>query len=706
MPEGEVTSERSNGKINHDDDEQRIRDRLRAKLESRKDVNENRDKNKNEKSRAEKNGDVTKVSDDARRQSPNDGPQGDVVNNSNRRRRRHRGKRNRRGGHPALPPPHRMPPHHRSSPPGPFAPSGGYGPVHGYGPPPPGPYGGGRGYHPPYGGGPPPYGYDWRGPRPPHGGGRYGGGDGIVDDFGRRLPPRRSRTRSPSVEGGIYGRGRSKSRSRSRSIDRRRRRSRSRSVSSSVSTSSGSLSSSASSRSSRSSKSRSSWSSRGGSSASSRSYSSAESESTKGSVTQDAHTKDQRTVFVTQLVRRTTEKDIAKFFRKQGLKTNEIILLRDKRTGLHKGSAYVELRRMEDVVKSLELAGKPPDFQRFPILIKASEAEKNYSLANKSTTTTTSATVGVTIPAPAILKPAGPPIAPPMFGPNGKLLQAQKLYVGNLDSSVSQEHLFALFNPFGHLEQVTLQKNEAGVSKGFAFLHFRDPKEANLALQTMAGQMLAGRPLKTGWANQVSANPGIEVVTSQEFPEDSTSRAQTAYMVLAQLTSAASLMSSVNAASASIVTFPQPEVSGTGMSRVPTVAEARASLAAQGSARSQLVTSNLPSFVAATSTAVVDPTKIGNVENPTKIVLVHNMFNKDEETDPGWANDIREDFQEECSKYGTILSVKVMDKESGGKIYATFDSISGAQNCASNLAGRWFDKRQLRVEFVSESSVP
>jgi hypothetical protein len=90
-----------------------------------------------------------------------------------------------------------------------------------------------------------------------------------------------------------------------------------------------------------------------------------------------------------------------------------------------------------------------------------------------------------------------------------------KINVGNLDPSVSQEHLFALFNPFGQLEQGSLQKQANGISKGFAFLQFRDPKEVNLALQTMAGQSLAGRPLKTGWKNQVSSNPSIEVVTSQ-----------------------------------------------------------------------------------------------------------------------------------------------------------------------------------------------
>jgi len=82
------------------------------------------------------------------------------------------------------------------------------------------------------------------------------------------------------------------------------------------------------------------------------------------------------------------------------------------------------------------------------------------------------------------------------------------------------------------------------------------------------------------------------------------------------------------------------------------------------------------------------------------------MFNKDEETEEGWEEEIRLDFEEECTKYGKITSVTIMSKEPGGKIYATFETIDGAKTCASTLAGRWFDKRQLRVEYVKDEDLP
>lgn len=98
--------------------------------------------------------------------------------------------------------------------------------------------------------------------------------------------------------------------------------------------------------------------------------------------------------------------------------------------------------------------------------------------------------------------------------------------------------------------------------------------------------------------------------------------------------------------------------------------------------------------------AAADAKVIGRAENPSQHILVHNMFDRDEETDEGWEEDIKLDFEEECAQYGKITNVIVMSKDTGGKIYSSFDSVEGATNCAKNLAGRWFDKRQLRVEFV------
>ena len=44
------------------------------------------------------------------------------------------------------------------------------------------------------------------------------------------------------------------------------------------------------------------------------------------------------------------------------------------------------------------------------------------------------------------------------------------------------------------------------------------------------------------------------------------------------------------------------------------------------------------------------------------------MFDKDEETEKGWEDDIKLDFEEECAQYGKIINVVVMSKEVGRRV--------------------------------------
>lgn len=45
-----------------------------------------------------------------------------------------------------------------------------------------------------------------------------------------------------------------------------------------------------------------------------------------------------------------------------------------------------------------------------------------------------------------------------------------RLYVGNIHFSITEEDLRSVFAPFGELEFVQLQKEEAGRSKGYGFV--------------------------------------------------------------------------------------------------------------------------------------------------------------------------------------------------------------------------------------------
>lgn len=93
--------------------------------------------------------------------------------------------------------------------------------------------------------------------------------------------------------------------------------------------------------------------------------------------------------------------------------------------------------------------------------------------------------------------------------------------MGNVHFSITESDLRNVFEPFGELEFVQLQKDETGRSKGYAFVQyvsmagwivscrrtllinrrFRDPNQAREALEKMNGFDLAGRAIRVGLGN-------------------------------------------------------------------------------------------------------------------------------------------------------------------------------------------------------------
>ena len=149
---------------------------------------------------------------------------------------------------------------------------------------------------------------------------------------------------------------------------------------------------------------------------------------------------------------------------------------------------------MTDVIKAVEFHGKIPTFQRFPILIKPSEAERNYVGADAAAGAgSVDGAAGLTATPGATVSPAAP-IALSTTD-TGKSV-VQNVYVGSIDRLVTQAQLFAIFSQFGELTNLHLPIDPAtGLHRGYAFLSYTDPKHASLAIKIMAGQPIAGRQL-------------------------------------------------------------------------------------------------------------------------------------------------------------------------------------------------------------------
>ncbi|URE38514.1 Polyadenylate-binding protein [Musa troglodytarum] len=73
--------------------------------------------------------------------------------------------------------------------------------------------------------------------------------------------------------------------------------------------------------------------------------------------------------------------------------------------------------------------------------------------------------------------------------------QGLNLYLKNLDDSVGDDELKELFSDFGTITSCKIMRNPDGMSKGFGFVAFSAPEEANRALKDMKGKMVRGKPL-------------------------------------------------------------------------------------------------------------------------------------------------------------------------------------------------------------------
>ena len=78
-----------------------------------------------------------------------------------------------------------------------------------------------------------------------------------------------------------------------------------------------------------------------------------------------------------------------------------------------------------------------------------------------------------------------------------------RLFVGNLSFSTTEEALAAAFAEFGEVVDVKLMtERETGRSRGFGFVELSTPEAASKAIEQMNGALLDGRPLRVNEAEQ------------------------------------------------------------------------------------------------------------------------------------------------------------------------------------------------------------
>jgi len=113
-----------------------------------------------------------------------------------------------------------------------------------------------------------------------------------------------------------------------------------------------------------------------------------------------------------------------------------------------------------------------------------------------------------------------------------------------------------------------------------------------------------------------------------------------------------------------------------------------------------LVPPTIPAVGSVPGAPVLPITTPAIMSTPTEFLLLKNMFDPTVETDPDFDLDIRDDVQDECSKFGAVKHIFV-DKNTAGFVYLQFDSVMAAAKAQQALHGRWFAGKMITATFMS-----
>jgi len=389
-------------------------------------------------------------------------------------------------------------------------------------------------------------------------------------------------------------------------------------------------------------------------------------------------------------------------------KVKNIIMLRDKATGHHKGFAYVEMAELESIPNCLLFNNVVPDFQKFPILVKASEAEKNF-LAKKDpfsssyepppATSTAATATGAGGAGGGASSLAPVPLLAPGMDATGR---DARVYVGNIHVSITDDTLKQVMEQFGAVESLKLHRDHLGNSKGFAFIKYVSADSAQLAMASLGGQELMGRILKVGPVIDQHTKPAAPAATTAT---EATSSSSGVFQLAADggggggtgnwkldadeggggglslnATSRMALIAKLGATAGIEVPAPPPPL--------PTTAAAAAAMGAvQLQGQVQQVQQQGPPPIGGT---------------PSPCLLICNMFDPATETDPEWDLDIKEDMLEECAKFGQVETVYVEKVKPGGMVLLKFNLTETAVKAAQAMNGRFFAGRMITATYLED----
>ncbi|KAI1179838.1 hypothetical protein F4777DRAFT_532165 [Nemania sp. FL0916] len=371
--------------------------------------------------------------------------------------------------------------------------------------------------------------------------------------------------------------------------------------------------------------------------------------------------RDRRTVFVQQLAARLRTRELKEFFEKVG-PVNEAQIVKDRISGRSKGVGYVEFKNEDSVTAALQLTGQK--LLGIPVIVQLTEAEKNRQVRNTD------------------------------GSGHGNSVPFHRLYVGNIHFSITEQDLQNVFEPFGELEFVQLQKDDTGRSRGYGFVQFRDADQAREALEKMNGFDLAGRPIRVGLGND-KFTPESTANLLQRFQGQNQPYQGSAFSGAGgrgpQTSGFDRAGGRDNDKATGASALDDTDVAGVNFNNYSRDALMRKL------ARTDELSNGTPNegpIVKPKTETKPLPVKVNMA---SRCVVLHNMFDATEEEGESWIRELEDDVRQEAEeKYGHVVHIS-LDPNSNGDIYLKFDKVQGGENAIKGLNGRFFGGRMINA---------
>lgn len=228
----------------------------------------------------------------------------------------------------------------------------------------------------------------------------------------------------------------------------------------------------------------------------------------------------------------------------------------------------------------------------------------------------------------------------------------KRLYVGSVPFQLGESELNPIFEPFGKIASLQLQRDPAtGRSKGFGFVEYTSHDAAKKALG-INGIEVAGRILKVApaciTAGAGGGIGGTDVTGELDEGRDGVSMNESQKALLRERLSRGKDFS--NGISPAGVAWSKP---------------------------------------------------LKSTHIPFKSLMLCNMFDIATE-EKGFEEELAEDVRDECvAKYGPVTHLFV-DKLSKGLVYVRFETIEAARKAMISLNGRWFGGLRVTASYIAD----